>query len=320
MNLRPYKFRPVLKTVIWGGERIVEYKGLDTDLHGVGESWELSAIAGMETVVDGGEDDGLTLTQLIDRHGAALLGEHVCRLCGNRFPLLVKLIDAHHDLSVQVHPDDEMARRLHGCSGKSEMWYVIEHEPGAHIQAGFKQAITPEDYDRHLANGTIMDVVESHEAHCGQAFYLPAGCIHSIGAGNMVVEVQQASDVTYRVFDYNRLDKDGLPRQLHTRQAREALNYSSYDDCIGQSGAMINKGDVLVACDHFVVERHNVAGTARLDLPEAFLVMICVNGELEVVDENGSVTTMRRGETILVPACLSWLDMRGNAILLTVRL
>ena len=320
MNLRPYKFKPVLKTVIWGGEQIVAFKGLDTDLHGVGESWELSGIDGMESVVDGGEDDGLTLTQLIDRHGAELLGGHVYRLFGNRFPLLVKLIDAHRNLSVQVHPDDEMAMRLHGCSGKSEMWYVIDHEPDAYIQAGFKQAITPEDYDRHVANGTIMDVVANHESHRGQVFFLPAGCIHSIGAGNMVVEVQQASDVTYRVFDYNRLDKDGFPRQLHACQAREALNYSSYDECVRQSGATINDEDVLVACDHFVVEHLEVAGTTRLDMPESFLVMICVKGKLEVVDENGSVTTMRRGETILVPACLSWLDIQGNATLLTAHL
>ena len=150
--------------------------------------------------------------------------------------------------------------------------------------------------------------------------FLPAGCIHSIGAGNMVVEVQQACDVTYRVFDYNRLDKDGLPRQLHACQAREALNYSSYDECVRQSGATINDEDVLVACDHFVVERLEVAGTTRLDMPESFLVMICVKGKLEVVDENGSVTTMRRGETILVPACLSWLDIQGDATLLTAHL
>ena len=320
MNLRPYKFRPVLKTVIWGGEQIIAFKGIDTDLHGVGESWELSGIDGMESVVDGGEDDGLTLTQLIDCHGAALLGEQCYRQFGNCFPLLVKLIDAHRDLSVQVHPEDEMAQRLHGCSGKTEMWYVVDHEPGAHIQVGFERTISPEEYDCHVADGTIMDVVAHHESHRGQVFFLPAGCIHSIGAGNMVVEVQQASDVTYRVFDYNRLDKDGLPRQLHTRQAREALNYSSYEECLRQSGATINDGDVLVACDHFVVERHEVAGTTRFDMPESFLAMICINGELEVIDENGSVTTMRRGETILVPACLSWLDINGNATLLTARL
>jgi mannose-6-phosphate isomerase len=320
MNLKPYKFRPVLKTVIWGGEQIVAFKGIDSDLHEVGESWELSGIDGMESVVDGGEDDGLTLTQLIDRHGAALLGEQVYMLHGNRFPLLVKLIDAHRDLSVQVHPGDVMAQRLHSCSGKSEMWYVLDNEPGACIQAGFKEAITPEDYDRHVADGTIMDVVASHESRRGQVYFLPAGCIHSIGAGNMVVEVQQASDVTYRVFDYNRLDKDGHPRQLHTRQAREALNYSSYDECIRQSGATINDGEVLVECNHFVVERYEVAGMTHLEIPESFLVMICVEGEVEVVDENGSVTMMRRGVTILVPACLSRLDLHGNATLLTAHL
>lgn len=320
MILRPYKFRHVLKTVIWGGEKIMAFKGLDSDLHGVGESWELSGIDGMESVVDGGEDDGLTLTQLIDRHGAALLGEQCYRRFGNCFPLLVKLIDARRDLSVQVHPDDAMAQRLHGCNGKTEMWYVVDHEPGAQILAGFDRAITLEEYDRQVADGTIMDVVAHHESHCGQVFFLPAGCIHSIGAGNMVVEVQQASDVTYRVFDFNRLDKDGKPRQLHVAQAREALNFGSYDDCLRQSRAIVDDGDVLVACDHFVVERHTVAGTMHLDMPESFLVVMCVDGELEVIDENGSVTTMRRGETILVPASLSRLDLHGNATLLTARL
>lgn len=319
MKLRPYKFRPVLKTVIWGGERILAFKGCDTNLHGVGESWELSGIDGMESVVDGGQDDGLTLTQLIDRHGAALLGERVYRQCGNHFPLLVKLIDAHRDLSVQVHPDDAMAQRMHGCSGKTEMWYVIDHEPGAQIMAGFSQGITPEEYDRRVADGSMMDVVKHHTSHNGQVYFLPAGCIHAIGAGNFVAEIQQSSDITYRVFDYNRLDKDGHPRQLHTAQAREALNYSTYDECLLQSGATICKGGVSVSCDNFTVERLAVAGAVQLDLPESFLVVMCVDGEVEILDETGTVTTLHRGQTILVPACLSQLTLHGSATLLTAR-
>ena len=320
MNLRPYKFRPVLKTVIWGGEQIIAFKGIDTDLHGVGESWELSGIAGMESVVDGGEDDGLTLTQLIDRYGAALLGEKCYERYGNRFPLLVKLIDAHRDLSVQVHPDDALAQRLHGCNGKTEMWYVIDHAPDSQIMAGFERPITAEDYDRLVADGNIMDVVAHHASHNGQVYFLPAGCIHAIGAGNLIAEIQQSCDVTYRVHDYNRLDKDGKPRQLHTAQAREALNYSTYDECLQQSGARINEGNVLVSCDYFVVERYAIAGTTQLDLPQSFLVMMCVDGGVDVTDENGALTTLHRGETILVPACLSRLVLHGTATVLTARL
>ena len=346
MKLKPYKFRPVLKTVIWGGEKIVTFKAMHSaqctmhngseagdnspfsNLHtplkeGVGESWELSGMEGMESVVDGGEDDGLTLTQLIDRHGADLLGEAVYRQTGNRFPLLIKLIDAHRDLSVQVHPDDAMAQRLHGSGGKTEMWYIVDHEPGAQIMAGFDRAITPEEYDRRVADGTIMNVVARHESHRGQVFFLPAGCIHSIGAGNMVLEVQQACDITYRVFDYNRLDKDGKPRQLHTQLAREALNFQPSRFCQPSSPPLKRRGCEelpLVACDYFVVERLEIKRQAELDLPDSFLAMTCVEGSVVMADENGCVTTMRQGETILVPACLSRLVINGTATVITARL
>lgn len=312
-----YKFRPLLKSVIWGGDRIKEFKGIDTHLQQVGESWEISGVAGHESVVTGGPDHGLTLTQLCQRHGAALLGESVCMRYGSRFPLLIKLIDAHRDLSVQVHPGDEMASRLHGCPGKTEMWCVIDHEPGAQIMAGFDRQLSPEEFDRRVADGAIMDVVAHHTAHAGDVFFLPAGCIHAIGAGNFIAEVQQASDVTYRVFDYNRRDRDGNPRQLHVEQARQALNFAPYADVIERSGAKICDGNTLVACHEFTVERHEVARTSTLVMPDSFLVVMCTGGSGRVTSDEGATATLRTGETILVPACHRQIIIEGSLTLLS---
>lgn len=313
MNLRPYKFKPLLKTVIWGGEKIVAFKGIDSELHQVGESWELSGVEGHESVVDGGPDDGLTLTQLIERHGAELVGERVYRKHGTKFPLLVKLIDAQRDLSVQVHPDDEMAQRVHGCSGKTEMWYVIDHEPGAQIMAGFSRDITPDEYDRRVADGTIMDVVRHYSSHRGQVFFLPAGRIHAIGAGNLIAEIQQTSDITYRVFDYNRVDQDGHQRQLHTALARQALTFTASTT---QSESSTDD-DMLVSCPQFVVCRHLVDGNTDMILPDAFMVMMCIAGNAQIIDNYGEVTTLRCGETTLIPASHTHLSIHGKTTLIT---
>ena len=316
MNLRPYKFKPLLKTVIWGGEKIVAFKGIDSELHQVGESWELSGVDGHESVVDGGPDDGLTLSQLIERHGAELVGERVYRKHGNKFPLLVKLIDARRDLSVQVHPDDEMAQRVHGCSGKTEMWYVIDHEPGAQIMSGFSRDITPEEYDRRVADSTIMDVVNHHTSHRGQVFFLPAGRIHAIGAGNLIAEIQQTSDITYRVFDYNRVDKDGHQRQLHTQLARQALDFNATTDAVTICPKDTDRS-TLVACNFFAVYRYQVKDMLTLQIPDSFLIVMCVDGIAEICTENQPKLRLTRGQTILMPACLHSITLHGTATVLT---
>ena len=198
VNIKPFKFVPYLKSVLWGGERIAIYKGIDTDQHAIGESWEVSGVPGHESVVAEGEDRGLTLPQLIDRYRGALVGEAVYEKYGNTFPLLVKLIDAKRDLSLQVHPNDELAMKRHGSRGKTEMWYIIDADEGASIYAGLSQSITPDEYERMVADNTVMDVVARHESHAGDLFFLPAGRIHAIGAGNLLAEIQETSDITYR--------------------------------------------------------------------------------------------------------------------------
>ena len=205
-----YKFNSVLKPVLWGGDRLVAFKRLPAQCEPIGESWELSAMPGRESVVAQGEDQGLTLTGLVRRYGADLVGRDVYRRYGDRFPLLIKLIDARRDLSVQVHPGDEMAMRCHGCMGKNEMWYILEAEAGAIIRTGFNRRLTQAEFDRRMADGTLLEAVNAVESRPGDTFYIPAGQIHTIGAGNLLVEIQQSSDVTYRVWDYNRRDADGM--------------------------------------------------------------------------------------------------------------
>lgn len=317
MILQPYKFKPLLKSVLWGGERIKAFKGIDTQLLQVGESWEISGIHDMESVVDGGTDDGLTLTQLTDKYGPALVGQRVYERHGNRFPLLVKLIDAHRDLSVQVHPDDQMAQRLYGCNGKTEMWYVIDREPGAQIMSGFSHDITAEEYDRLVAEGTIMSVVAHHTSHRGQVFFLPAGRIHAIGAGNFVAEIQQSSDVTYRVFDYNRVDSNGQQRELHTALARQALDFAQLPATAANLCPENAESSNLVTCDYFVVDRHKVKGTLTINVPDSFMIIMCIEGSVELEGENMPKVRLSRGQTVLCPACLPQCTLEGCATLLT---
>ncbi len=318
--LHPYKFRPIFKTVLWGGDKLSQFKGVDTQLSKVGESWEISGIPGRESIVCGGEDDGLTLRELIARHGAALVGDAVLRRHGTEFPLLVKFIDAHDDLSIQVHPDDKLARRRHGTGGKTEMWYIIDSEPHSHIGVGLNRAITPRELDRMVADGSIADAIAQHESHADDVFYLPGGRIHTIGAGNLLAEIQQACDITYRVYDFDRRDARGNPRELHTHLAKNAIDYTVHDSYVAHYDRDGQGETTLVQCEHFVVTRAIVDGQLTLAMPQSFMIVMCIDGNVTLTDDAGGTTTMRRGETILVPACRRQLIADGQATLLTTYL
>lgn len=313
-----YKFNSVLKPVLWGGDRLVAFKRLPAQCEPIGESWELSAMPGRESVVAQGEDQGLTLTGLVRRYGADLVGRDVYRRYGDRFPLLIKLIDARCDLSVQVHPGDEMAMRCHGCMGKNEMWYILEAEAGAIIRTGFNRRLTQAEFDRRMADGTLLEAVNAVESRPGDTFYIPAGQIHTIGAGNLLVEIQQSSDVTYRVWDYNRRDADGNLRQLHVQQAREALDYEPRDGQVhymDQGGGQMTG---LVCSPDFDVRRLDVDGAYRLDMPEghSFVAAVCLDGDLRLSADNMPGASLSRGETALIPAAASCVEMNGTARLL----
>ena len=313
-----YKFNNILKPVLWGGDKLVAFKGLPACDEPIGESWELSAVPGHESVVKGGEDDGLTLSQLVQRYGADLVGEDVYRRYGDTFPLLIKLIDAKRDLSIQVHPDDAMAQRRHGSFGKNEMWYILDADEGATIATGFKRPITPEEFDRHLAEGTILDVVNRDVSHPGDVFYIPAGMIHAIGAGNLLAEVQQSSDITYRVWDYNRRDADGNLRELHTSQAREALDYNALDGQVTLPEPSLIGSTELLTTRYFSLTHYIVDKGLRLEIPQShsFLAVTCIQGESLIEAEGLPSSTIKQGETVLIPACAHWVVFTGSARLL----
>jgi len=225
-----YRFRPILKSLLWGGEKIAPYKEIAADLTCIGESWELSGVEGNVSVVAEGPDAGLTLAQLIARDGARLLGKKNSERFGDEFPLLVKFIDARQDLSIQVHPDDKLAWERHRSKGKTEMWYVVAADEGAHLRSGFAKEVTPAQYEASVADGTITGLLADYAVRPGDVFFLPAGRVHSIGAGSFIAEIQQTSDITYRIYDFNRRDAQGNKRELHTEQAKDAIDYTVLPD------------------------------------------------------------------------------------------
>ena len=315
-----YKFNSILKRVLWGGNKLVPFKGLPPQDVPIGESWELSALPGKESVVADGPDRGLTLNELVQRYGADLVGEDVWHRYGNTFPLLIKLIDAKRDLSIQVHPGDEQAMRDHGCKGKTEMWYILDADEGATITTGFNKPITPQVFDRSLVEGTILDVVNRTVSKPGDVFFIPSGQIHSIGAGNLLVEVQQSSDITYRVFDYNRRDADGKLRELHTTQAREALHYDVVDSKVSYGPVATGAITPMLSCPEFDVRLMDIldCNTIPLPAPHSFVALVCITGETTVTASGMASATLRRGMTALVPAAATSIAFIGSARLLAV--
>lgn len=292
--------------MVWGGNRISSYKGVDCDSPNIGESWELSAVSGSETVVLEGEYSGRTIAWLIEHFGADFLGRHVAEQYGGEFPLLVKFIDASSDLSVQVHPDDALAVARGAKRGKSEMWYVVGAAEGAHLISGISQKLTREDYDNIAGTPAIMDYLCQHQVDEGDVFFLPAGRIHTIGAGCFVLEIQQSSDITYRIYDYGRPGLDGKPRQLHTKEAADAIDYRVYSDYKTDYQRIDNIGIQLVSCPYFTTYLYHL--TESLVMPmrqlDSFVAVVCTKGDGRV---NG--VSVKSGESLLIPACADELLM-----------
>jgi mannose-6-phosphate isomerase len=296
------KFHPILKEILWGGEKICRFKGIEPVRTGIGESWELSGVADNVSVVANGKFAGKTLDELIALFGDKLLGKTVFERFGNRFPLLVKFIDAREPLSIQVHPNDELALSRHNSFGKTEMWYVVQADPGAYLYSGFSRLITPELYQTSIADGTFTDYLQRYEVSAGDAFFLPAGRVHAIGAGCLIAEIQQTSDITYRIFDYNRRDRNGNTRQLHTDLARDAINYSVEKDYKLSYNPVKNKFQTLAACPYFTVEIMETDSGKLLKTtvaPDSFAIYICLAGNIDLNTNTGKIQ-LKQGETALV--------------------
>jgi mannose-6-phosphate isomerase len=300
----PLKFEPILKQMLWGGDKLIPFKHLKVDLTGVGESWEVSGVENNESVVANGPDKGLNLTEMVRRYREELVGEANYARFGTKFPLLIKFIDAKQDLSIQVHPTDELAKKRHNSLGKTEMWYVIDADKGARLRSGFSEQITPKEYKERVLNNTITDVLQEYDIHSGDVFFLPAGRIHSIGAGAFIAEIQETSDITYRIYDFNRKDANGHTRELHTEQARDAINYEVLDDYRTHYEAEKNEPIELVACPYFTTSLYDMTEEINCDYSEldSFVIFICMEGSCKMKDNEGNELEVCAGETVLFPA------------------
>ena len=304
MNLYPFKFQPILKSIIWGGSEISKFKNLDKVQDGIGESWEISAVKDSISVIKNGELAGKPLDELINEAKGQLVGEKVYEKFGDKFPLLIKFIDAQDDLSIQVHPDDELAKKRHNSFGKTEMWYIVNTKPNASIISGFKDKITPEQYLEKVKDNTFTDALQKHFVKKDEVYFLPAGRVHAIGSGCFVAEIQQTSDITYRIYDYNRKDASGNTRELHTELAKDAIDFTVYDSYETEYKAEENKPVELVSCEYFTTNLLKLDNSFEQDISDidSFVILICLEGKCTLEDDKQNKISLEQGESILIPA------------------
>ncbi|MDU1890001.1 MAG: type I phosphomannose isomerase catalytic subunit [Dysgonomonas sp.] len=320
MKLYPLKFKPILKSIIWGGDEICKFKGVTPEQKGIGESWEVSSVEGNVSVVANGELENKDLTEIIATYKEQLVGKKNFETFGTTFPLLIKFIDAKDNLSIQVHPDDELAKKRHNSFGKTEMWYVINAAPGAFLYSGFEKQMTPASYVESIDNNTFVDSLAKHDVKAGDVFFLPAGRVHAIGAGTFIAEIQQTSNITYRIYDYNRKDANGNARELHTELAKDAIDFKLYDDYKNSYTRKENQPVELESCKYFTTNLLEVTKDITRDYSDidSFVAYICMGGACDIRDDKGNDLSVKQGETILIPADTKTVSIspRGNVLLL----
>lgn len=308
----PFLFEPNLHTVVWGGQRLTAFKGLPKSDAPIGESWEVSAVPSSTSIIANGDLTGKDLNTVIEEHPEEVLGRAVSLRYHGQLPLLVKFIDARKDLSIQVHPNDAMAQREHGKMGKSEMWYIIDAQPGSFLYAGFNKEISPEEYKEHIRNNTITEVLAKHAVRPGDVFYLPAGRVHAIGAGILLAEVQQSSDVTYRIYDYNRPGLDGKPRDLHTEQAARALDFHVLDEYRTFYSDKLNRANLVIDSPYFTIRVTESTGAFHRNLVkyDSFVICMCMEGDCRIrIRKTGYAIDLPHGNSALIPAAIADYDI-----------
>ena len=320
--LYPLKFRPRLKERIWGGSKLFAKKSVRVDkTKPYGESWDISCVKGDISVVSNGILKGNNLQELLEVYMGDLAGEKIFEKFGLEFPLLIKTLDCNDVLSVQVHPDDALAAERHNSFGKTEMWYVTGCEPDACIYIGFSDPdITREKYLDAVSGGCLPKLLNRVEVKPGDAFFIPAGMVHALGRGVEVVEIQQTSDITYRIYDWDRVGADGKSRELHTALAVDAIDFDKRpDECIVKCTPVVNESVKVASCEYFTTNLLTVDGTVEKDYArlDSFVIYMCVGGEMTLETENGS-ETLKDGDTVLVPAEINDVTLRGKGVLLEV--
>lgn len=312
-QLYPLKFQPIFKYRIWGGNKLRDELQKNTTAEQIGESWEISDVDGDETVVLDGSLKGSTLKKLIQEYKSDFVGKKVYDVFGDSFPLLIKFIDAHLPLSIQVHPDDTIAKARHHSFGKNEMWYIMDADEGAELIVGFKKETTKEEYLNKLDKGEVLDLLNVEKVKKGDAYYIPAGRVHAIGAGVLLAEIQQTSDVTYRIFDYERIDAStGKKRELHNELAVDVIDFNTHDEYKTQYEKNENESSQLIHTPYFKSNFINLSGSIIKDYSnmDSFVIYICTQGVVEIQCQNETYA-IRKGETILFPALITTLNIHS---------
>ncbi|MGB3152115.1 MAG: type I phosphomannose isomerase catalytic subunit [Maribacter sp.] len=303
MNIYPLKFIPILKERLWGGTKLRDVLGKPIESDITGESWEISTVKGDVSIVSNGEFADISLQNLIDQYPEELLGKRVLERFGKEFPILIKFIDAKQDLSIQLHPNDELARKRHNSFGKTEMWYIMDADSDAKLIVGFNKDISKSEYSKSLEENRLLELLNYEKVKEGDTFFINTGKIHAIGAGVLLAEIQQTSDVTYRVFDFNRKDKNGDLRELHTELARDAIDYKRKDDFIVNYSNEKDRISEMVDCPYFETNFLQLTNDFEQDITnrDSFSIYICVGGSATLKTKDGE-ETLKKGETVLVPA------------------
>ncbi len=320
VSLYPLTFHTLFKDKIWGGQKIKTVLGKDFgNLPNCGETWEISGVPGNVSVVNQGPLEGKSLRDLLIEYGPRLAGGRVYAQFGDEFPLLVKFIDANDDLSIQVHPDDELAARRHNSFGKTEMWYIMQADPGSTLITGFNREMSRETYQQAFEAGQLNDILNRETAEAGDVFFLPAGRVHTIGKGLLLAEIQQTSDVTYRIYDFDRVDDQGNKRELHVEEALDAIDYRWYPDYKTTYPAVTGAPVEVAKCQYFVTNRLQFTGTQAMNFAErdAFTILVVVGGTGTLEWEGGSMV-VAAGQAVLLPAGLEAIELHAEGELIVL--
>lgn len=317
MELYPLQFEPILKERIWGGEKLKTLLNKPIVSQITGESWELSTVEGDVSVVANGVLKGKSLMEIIDENPSEILGTRVYERFGKQFPLLFKYLDAREDLSIQVHPNDELAKVRHNSFGKTEMWYVVQADIDSRIIVGFKENSNKEEYVKHLNDNTLVSILDDVKVKKGDVFFLETGTVHAIGAGLVVAEIQQTSDITYRLYDFDRIDAQGNKRELHVDMALDAINYDKVETQ-KKYDSINNTSNVVVDCPYFTTNFIPLEGKFEIiKSKESFTVYMCTEGSFEI-EYDGFKHSYLKGDTVLVPAVINAFTLNGKASVLEI--
>jgi mannose-6-phosphate isomerase len=317
MKFYPLQFEPILKERIWGGTKLKTYLNKPITSPITGESWEISTVQNDVSIIAYGSLKGKSLNELINEFPVEILGTKVYAQFGKQFPLLFKYLDAREDLSIQLHPNDALAKKRHNSFGKTEMWYVMQADNDASLIVGFKEKSSPDEYVENLKNKTLLNILDTKKVKQGDVFFLETGTIHAIGAGNVIAEIQQTSDITYRVYDFDRVDANGNTRELHIDLALEALNYDKIE-AQRHYTKTDNVSNEVVNCQYFTTNFIPLNGTIEINKNQtSFTVYMCVDGNFELT-YNQETFQYQKGDTVLIPASLSDFQISGKASILEI--